>query len=463
MPRLALFFCLLAILPGTVRGETYFVDPDGTGDFPDIQSAIDGVLPGDIIELTDGTFTGIGNRNVTFAGKAVTVRSQSGNPEACAIDCQSAGHGFLFVSEEGPGSILAGLTITNGNGAPGGAIRCWTDACPTISNCVFANNTTSMNGGAVCCIFSAAPTLTGCIFIGNSATFGGGLFCWVGSSPTVTHCTFIDNYAWFGAGIECAGEACPTISHCTFWRNEAERGGAVMSEEGAFPTLTSCTISGNAAVSDGGGIRCENGGYLLVENTIVAFSTNGDAVSCSPSSEVTLRCCDLYGNAGGDWTEPIADQYGVDGNISEDPLFCDSDEGDFRLQEESPCAPFSPPNPECDLIGAGSVGCDPSNVPQPGTATPTLWLRTAVPNPFVVSTRICYGVPATTPEHVQLSIHDLSGRLVRTLQKGFQPNAIWDGRNGKGTPVTSGVYFCNLRVGREKLVNRMILLSRHRD
>lgn len=75
------------------------------------------------------------------------------------------------------------------------------------------------------------------------------------------------------------------------------------------------------------------------------------------SDEVVLTCCDIYGNEGGDWTGLIAAQYGINGNISEDPLFCDPESGDLRLQENSPCTPFTPPNPDCDLIGAWPVGC----------------------------------------------------------------------------------------------------------
>ena len=63
------------------------------------------------------------------------------------------------------------------------------------------------------------------------------------------------------------------------------------------------------------------------------------------------------GNAGGDWVGTIADQYGIEGNICEDPLFCDPENGDFTLDAASPCAPFSEPNPECDLIGVWPIGC----------------------------------------------------------------------------------------------------------
>ena len=68
-----------------------------------------------------------------------------------------------------------------------------------------------------------------------------------------------------------------------------------------------------------------------------------------------LRCCDLFGNSQGDWTDGIADQCGVDGNISADPLFCDAGTDDFTLDGHSPCAPGY--NPDCGLVGAWPVAC----------------------------------------------------------------------------------------------------------
>lgn len=100
---------------------------------------------------------------------------------------------------------------------------------------------------------------------------------------------------------------------------------------------------------------------LSVDNTTVAFSTLGRALdSYGGASAGPLACCDFYGNAGGDWVGCVASQYGVNGNISEDPLFCDPGNQDFTLHADSPCAPFTSPNPECDLIGAWPVGCGPT-------------------------------------------------------------------------------------------------------
>ena len=73
--------------------------------------------------------------------------------------------------------------------------------------------------------------------------------------------------------------------------------------------------------------------------------------------EYDLHCCDIYGNTGGDYHFWIESQYGINGNISENPQFCDPDSGDFTVDSASPCAPFTEPNPECDLIGAWPVGC----------------------------------------------------------------------------------------------------------
>jgi hypothetical protein len=79
----------LATLSGA-GATTYLVRPDGTGDFPTIQAAVAASASGDVIELANGTFTGPGNRDVDYLSKLVTIRSQSGNPEACVIDCQGS-------------------------------------------------------------------------------------------------------------------------------------------------------------------------------------------------------------------------------------------------------------------------------------------------------------------------------------------------------------------------------------
>jgi hypothetical protein len=114
----------------------------------------------------------------------------------------------------------------------------------------------------------------------------------------------------------------------------------------------------------GGGVGAEEGSFPILERTVIAGSLNGGAVYAQAGSGVTLSCCDLFGNTGGDWDGSIAAQYGVDGNISADPLFCDPDAGDFTLQSGSPCLYSNHPEGWiCGLIGADPIGCPASSVP----------------------------------------------------------------------------------------------------
>ena len=143
--------CVLALALGGLvsaagsdaAAEVYLLQPDGTGDFPSIQTAIDSVADGDIIELADGTYLGHPNRNIDFLGKAVVLRSQSGNAEACVINCQGGpalqSRGFHFHSGEGPASVVEAITVTHGNADYGAGILC-ESASPTIRDCVFLDN-----------------------------------------------------------------------------------------------------------------------------------------------------------------------------------------------------------------------------------------------------------------------------------------------------------------------------------
>ena len=55
------------------------------------------------------------------------------------------------------------------------------------------------------------------------------------------------------------------------------------------------------------------GSSTTLQNSVIAFSTEGEAIYgdvCDPA----LTCCDVYGNAGGDYVGCIADQLGINGN-----------------------------------------------------------------------------------------------------------------------------------------------------
>ena len=318
----------VSVVSASADAHTWYIKPDGTGDAPTIQAGIDLTTPGDIVLLANGTYTGAGNRDIDYCGKAITVRAESGNPELCIIDCEQAGRGFYFHSQERAGSVLEGVTIRNGRDV-------------------------SYGGGM--CLAGSSPTVAGCAFSGNSGPYGGGMCCWV-SSPSVVDCTFSGNSASSGGGGMCLMEASATVTGCTFSGNSAPVGAGVF-------------YSGIAALRIDAVVGTESN-TIILERTIIAFSTAGEAVySCPSGGGVTVTCCDIYGNAGGDWVGCIADQNNINGNFSANPMFCGRWDGDFCVDYLSPCAPGRHPyGYDCGVIGAYGVGCD-----HPTNTFPKTW------------------------------------------------------------------------------------------
>jgi hypothetical protein len=196
----------------------------------------------------------------------------------------------------------------------------------------------------------------------------------------------------------------------------------------------------------------------VINKSIIAFGSAGEAVWCSGTSMCTLTCSDVFGNAGGDWVGCLAGQDSVNGNFSADPLFCGAAIGDLTLDALSPCLADS----VCGRIGALGQGCDATAVPEAGACLPgRFYLAANEPNPFTVATKLAYDLP--TPATVTLEIYDVAGRLIRVLAHGRSKDAgryvvTWDGRDDHGTLVASGVLFCRLEVGGFWQVRKMLLI-----
>jgi parallel beta-helix repeat protein/predicted outer membrane repeat protein len=301
-------------------------------DYPTIQSTIDAAVDGDTVIIAPGTYTGDGNRDIDFLGKAITVCSTDPNDPnivaATIIDCNGiykAPHcGFRFDSGEDANSILDGLTITNVY-TDHGIIYCY-DSNPTIHNCTIVCKTIGIANGngisceksnptvinctitgnkysGIYCRYDSSPAITNCIISDNTSRRGGGINCHYDSNPTIKNCTFNRNSAGSGGGAICSIDSSPVVVDCTFIANSAGRsGGAIYSEAVQDKTITiiNCEISGNHGFA-GGGIACvRNSRAQIIDcffsNNSAGFSGGGIFIS---AKEGMVNNCDIISNTAG--------------------------------------------------------------------------------------------------------------------------------------------------------------------
>ena len=187
MKVLLLAIGILALTTYTAFATTWVVLPDGSGDFPTILNAVAGSAAGDVIELGDGVFTGDGNRDIAIT-HPLTLRSQSGNPATCAIDCEGSAsepHRALVLQGVQASVTIEGIGFRNGyadgpdlEDGWGGAVLCSETGEASILGCRFEDCFASHVGGGIgydrCEVFELEGcSLVACASGDDGAAVGG--------------------------------------------------------------------------------------------------------------------------------------------------------------------------------------------------------------------------------------------------------------------------------------------------
>jgi hypothetical protein len=296
-----LILLIVTGLTGIIQADIIHVP----GQVGTIKAGILAAQTGDTIMVSAGTYSGPGNRDLDFGGKAITVRSMKGST-VTVIDCQGSKEfphrGFRAHQREDSTTVISGFTIINGYApfdgpggeAYGGGILCENSTSPTIKDCVLFNNYASRAGGGLCCIEGSSPIVSHCTFVSNTAIsdttafiegLGGGIRC-ESSSPRFSFCTISSNRANIGGGMSC-NDAHPVMEYCEFNGNTADviitfepyapGFGGGLHLYYASPTLSHCVFDRNIAISgqnmeymsaQGGGLACYHSTPTLINCTI---------------------------------------------------------------------------------------------------------------------------------------------------------------------------------------------------
>lgn len=109
-----------------------------------IQTAINAAVDGDTVLVSEGIYSGTGNRNLSINSKNISVVSEFG-PKTTFIDCGNATRAVTF-SGNMTNTWLIGFTIRNGylnenrDWGDGGIIYIDTPAAPIIDRCIIVSN-----------------------------------------------------------------------------------------------------------------------------------------------------------------------------------------------------------------------------------------------------------------------------------------------------------------------------------
>ncbi len=364
-------------------------------------------------------------------------------------NCQIYGHNYVdagggIYATNGGGTTTLFLTENeihdNFVNSVGGGIYMDGDEITLLASGIYDNGYTDVatfsNGGGFY-IFGGTAILDGVTCTGNSSHAGGGGFILSSTSPQVSNTLFAENQAsFYGGGLIYQNNTGGSLSNNTFAIN-------------------------NGQISGAGGLYITNSSPAL-ENNLIAFNTgattfaNGVHVG---GGTPTFSCNDTYGNDGSQYGG-VADPTGSNGNISEDPIFCDVATGNYHLNNNSPCAPEN--SGGCGLIGALGTGCVSDPVPDSGDVVPLAFkVDQNYPNPFNPATKIRFALPQRAFTTVR--IFDLAGRLVRTLvaeELAAQVHEVtWNGRDGAEREVAAGVYFYQVLSDEHAFTGRMALVK----
>ena len=261
--------------------------------------------------------------------------------ESTLIDCTITGNVVLEMGETG-GCIIGGgrmenCTITNNHGGVGGLLIVEysnREKDMMIENCTINDNTGYWGGGGV---RGRRFEMVNCTIMGNTYEEYIGSSGVGGEGYTLKNCNIAENSGGDAVIGEDTSSFTPSpcfLINCIISKNTANTAAIYSSEYPFF--LTNCVVEGNSS----------NGCNLISGSMITNCILWNLEEEITGHADVTYSC--------------IQDGYEGEGNIDTDPLFTDAENGDYHLQDSSPCidAGLVSAAPTEDVEGRDRPGSD---------------------------------------------------------------------------------------------------------
>ena len=289
-----------------------------------------------------------------------------------------------------------------------------------------------------------------------------------------------------------------TQSACSFWRgakgkifnclfdsNIAQAGlGSLALSTNSDVDLINCTIFNNIGTGSGG-LRIQQKSSSKVINSIF-WGNYPEQISIQSPNDTSISTLYLdyndiqYGKDSIQVNDTLSVlNWGV-GNIDSYPLFLDTLNGDYHLQDASPCiasgidsieiagiwfnCPSTDiegnprPNPAGSMPDMGAYESEyPVRVGDEHSGLPTEFtLFQNYPNPFNPSTKIKYSIPEISK--IQLTLFNLLGEEIITLVNDEKSAGNYS-VDFNASSLPSGVYFYQLKAGEFIQIKKMILIK----
>src|SRR5262245_32945812 len=379
------------VLPASSQAATIRVPADAAS----IQQAIDAAAGGDSVLVSPGTYV----ETITFRGKPITVESEQG-PAVTVIDGGGGGSVVTLASGENRSAVLRGFTIRNGlNSFSGGGVLIRNSSPSIIGNAIVNNGACS--GAGIYSYFSS-PLIQGNTISRNflhACSGGSGLGVYIGgdSAAELIENVISENSGFAdGGGVTLFAAGTVTLRSNVIARNVTSgfspctSGGGIWMVNFSQATITDNLVIGNVAGCGGGFFWGGSTGVTpfgkkpvadhdapegspidvigadtrhLIYNNVIIGKAGQTAFYCRNSVSTPspiVNSSDVFSQGGLAYGGTCADQTGVRGNQSVDPVFVSNAVadvlGDYHLQPTSPLIDAgndaAPGLPSTDLDGS---------------------------------------------------------------------------------------------------------------